>query len=283
MDIEDNITKCLNCGKEFSGKFCPNCGQKANTKRLKLREITEDFVGSIIGGDNKFVNTIICLCYRPGHMAREYLQGHRSRYYNPIQMLMWIISIYAIFSYLIGHDPISSKGLFEDMNNVEAESSWDSFYKLLKDWAHTITSNKLYMMIITAIVTVVPYRYAFRKHKILRKDGAKLAMNNTEQFYALIYESCMEMLLAILILPFSLISEIAEEFVKNVNNYADFLLTVILYKQIYRIKWWKCIKRCILAYILSFIYGIIFILIFIVLIMIVYTAIYGVKEFIIEQ
>ena len=283
MDIEDNITKCLNCGTEFSGKFCPNCGQKANTKRLKLREITEDFVGSIIGGDNKFVNTIICLCYRPGHMAREYLQGHRSRYYNPIQMLMWIISIYAIFSYLIGHDPISSKGLFEDMNSVEAESSWGNFYKIFKNWVHTITGNKLYFTIITAIVTVVPYRYAFRKQTILRKDGAELALNNTEQFYALIYESCIAMIFAILILPFSLIGERAEQLVENTNSYADIVLTVILYKQIYRIKWWKCIKRCIVAFILSCIYITIIIIIIIILTMIVYIAIYGFNEFIIEE
>ena len=26
--------KCLSCGHEYEGNFCPNCGQKADTVRL---------------------------------------------------------------------------------------------------------------------------------------------------------------------------------------------------------------------------------------------------------
>ena len=43
MDTEGNKVKCLNCGNEFTDKFCPNCGQKAKTKRLKLCDMLSDY------------------------------------------------------------------------------------------------------------------------------------------------------------------------------------------------------------------------------------------------
>lgn len=30
IQSETKTTKCLNCGTEFEGKYCPECGQDAN-------------------------------------------------------------------------------------------------------------------------------------------------------------------------------------------------------------------------------------------------------------
>lgn len=277
MNTEENIIKCLNCGKEFTGNFCPQCGQKAKTKRLKLKEILSDFANSIIGGDNKFINTVFGMCRRPGHMVREYLQGHRNQYYNPLQMLIWIISIYAVLSYILGSDPFEFSAVSKDITIPEDGSPWKIFMAYIKKTTNFITSNKLYYTLICTTMAIAPYRYAFRKFKISRPDGNELPLNHTEQFYALIYQSCMEMMFATLLLPFCLIKG-SEEVLKTINNYADITLSVILFKQIYCIGWWKSIKRNLVAFILLILYISIIVIAIFALVIIIFILIYGVDK-----
>ena len=99
-------TVCLNCGNTFKGEFCPHCGQNASTKRLKITETAADFVNSFVGGDNKFMRTCIDLFTRPGYMVRDYLLGKRVRYYNPLQLFLFLLTVFAIFSVaLVGIPP----------------------------------------------------------------------------------------------------------------------------------------------------------------------------------
>lgn len=68
---EHNKNKCLNCGTAFSGKFCPECGQSANTKRLSFRRAITETIPDIYNLDNKFVLTCIDLFRKPGEVLRE--------------------------------------------------------------------------------------------------------------------------------------------------------------------------------------------------------------------
>lgn len=277
MDTEEKKVKCLNCETEFTGKFCPNCGQKSNTKRLKLREMLADFSNSFWGCDNKFVNTLLNLVRRPGHMVREYLQGKRSRYYNPLRMLIWIISIYAIYSFIIGEDPfIVDKAIDEDVD-VKGSLEKYIFLRVAMDFWDFISNNKLYYMIFGAIITVPTYTFAFRKEKIQHSDGAELPLNHAEQFYTLLYQSCIEMIFAILILPFSLIKG-SGNIISEINNYADIVFSFILYKQLYNIGWLRCIKRYIIAVLLTLSYLILCIMLISALAILIYVLINGTKD-----
>lgn len=277
MDTEEIIVKCLNCGNEYTGNFCPNCGQKAKTKRLKLREILADFANSIIGGDNKFANTLRGMCCRPGHMVKEYLQGHRCQYYNPLQMLIWIVSIYAVLSFAIGNDPFGFAGVPADKIVPKGDTPEKAFVAFVGNAVNFISYNKLYYSVFLGITLIVPYRIAFRKHKISRPDGAELPLNYTEQFYTILYESCMEMLLATLLLPFSLIKG-SEVILNGINDYADFLFTLIVYKQLYCISWWKCIRLNLAVLIIWLIYVAVIAIAVFCLLYAIYFLISGRKE-----
>lgn len=274
MNTEEIVVKCLDCGKEYTGNFCPNCGQKAKTKRLKFWEIIADFRNSIIGGDNKFINTLYGLCRRPGHIVREYLQGHRSHYYNPLKMLIGIISLYALLSFVLGSDPFGFAGVPAEKIVPKGDTPWKTFVAFIKNTSNYISYNKLYYSIFWGISLIVPYRIAFRKQKINRPDGAELPLNYTEQFYTIIYESCMEMMLATILLPFSLIKG-SEGILKHINDFADFLFSLIIYKQLYCIGWWKCIKRNLVAFLIWLAY---ITVIAIVVIVVILAIIYGIEK-----
>lgn len=46
---EVKTIRCLNCGKEFEGDFCPKCGQSAKTGRFTLRFIWENLISALFG------------------------------------------------------------------------------------------------------------------------------------------------------------------------------------------------------------------------------------------
>lgn len=248
-EVKIETTKCLNCGNTFEGNFCPHCSQKAKTKRLKLSEIIGDFVNSFIGGDNKFVRTCHDLIVRPGHMVREYLLGHRCQYYNPLQMLIYIITVYSILTYLFGGDPFKVHNFDTDLG-LENGSMGKEFMDGCWDLARKIFSNKLYVTIIGALSAVIPYRFIFRKFDIQRPDNTMLPLNFTENFYTLLYQSCAEMMFATILLPFCLIRG-SEDILSRINSIADFVISVILFKQLLNISWKNSFKRNIYSIILT--------------------------------
>lgn len=268
------IVRCLNCGTEITDNFCPHCGQKAKVKRLKIREIISDLINSIIGGDNKFLNTIIALCTKPGHMTREYLQGHRSRYYNPLQMLIWMVSIYAVLSLIAGSDPLEVTDTIKSDVEINDKSQMGSLINMVSRCYSYIKGNKLYFMITNAIIAVWPFYFIYRKTKISRPDGDELPLNHTEQFYTQLYGACIDILVAILLIPVSLIPD-SEHIVKGIDSAVSMLYFIILYKQLYRIGWMKGIIRTVFAGILAFTYLIILIIILVILVACICYLIYG--------
>ena len=259
MKIEENRTMCLNCGHTYKGQFCPRCGQKAKTKRLQFVELFKNFIGPFVGGDSKVVNTCRDLFIRPGQMVRNYLTGKRIRYYNPLQMFVYVITAYAIISYVLG----VSTSIFDDLANLdfdmEEEAAEYASLGYLAKCARALYSNKLYGTLFIAFLAIFPYRLLFRT-KFQRPDGAMQPLNCTEQFYVQMYHSCLQMMVSIILLPVCLI-EGAEEIVSNIYHIVAFVYVVIIYKQLLGIGWMKSTLLNILAIALTMLLGLVLIII----------------------
>ncbi len=80
---------CLNCESllEKGQKFCPRCGQSAKVKRLSIRELRKDVQTKFLHADSGIIHLTQALALRPGTVAREYVQGKRKKYYNPLKYL----------------------------------------------------------------------------------------------------------------------------------------------------------------------------------------------------
>lgn len=249
MNTEEKRTRCLNCGHTFKGQFCPCCGQKAKTKRLQFVEMFKNFIGPFIGGDSKFLNTCRDLFSRPGYMIRDYLLGKRIRYYNPLQMFVYVITTYAIVSYILGISPSIFDEMAElDLGTVEDIEEFASMDLLMKS-VNALHSNKLYGTLFFAFLSIFPYRMIFRT-KILRPDGAMQPLNLTEQFYTQMFHSCLKMMISIILLPVCLIKG-AEDIVSYIYQIVAFVYIVIVYKQLLGIGWMKSTWLNILTMVLT--------------------------------
>ena len=113
---ENKITKCLNCGTEFQGKFCPECGQRADTKRFTIRFIFTNLLQAILSNDGGVWTTLKSLFTRPGAMVVDILNGKRKSYFSPFPMLFLTLSLYVVIFTFTGSKDIDYDNLLNDDN-----------------------------------------------------------------------------------------------------------------------------------------------------------------------
>jgi len=84
---------CKNCGNEFEGKFCNNCGQKALQHGFTVKHILHDFFHSFTHIDSGLLFLIREMFLRPGIVVKEYIGGKRKKYFNPMQYLVLGVAV----------------------------------------------------------------------------------------------------------------------------------------------------------------------------------------------
>lgn len=82
--------KCENCGHEFQGHFCPNCGQEVAEFNRPFGFVIYDFVGNFFAFDTRFFQTFKYLLFRPGFLTTEFFQGRRVRYSPPFRIFVFL-------------------------------------------------------------------------------------------------------------------------------------------------------------------------------------------------
>ncbi len=78
---------CLNCQQPLQDEnFCPNCGQKNDGRRLTLSYVLSESVTNLFAFDGRFFRTLHTLFRFPGKVPREYIEGKRAKYMNPVRI-----------------------------------------------------------------------------------------------------------------------------------------------------------------------------------------------------
>lgn len=123
VQSEVKTTHCLNCGTEFEGNFCPECGQSAETGRFTLKFIFGNLLAAILGRDGGVAYTLKNLFSRPGKMIVEILDGKRRKYVSPFPMLFLALTVYILIFTLTGSKGGLSSELSLDLSNDAAANS----------------------------------------------------------------------------------------------------------------------------------------------------------------
>lgn len=88
MIISPGPTVCKNCNNTFSGNYCNNCRQSANTHRITWHEIGHNLFHAFFHADKGLLFTIKQMVIRPGIAIREYIEGKRAYHFNPLLFLI---------------------------------------------------------------------------------------------------------------------------------------------------------------------------------------------------
>jgi hypothetical protein len=94
---------CKNCGNNFTGKFCNQCGEKVYTDHdKKLSHFFEEGLHFITHFDSKFLRTIRLIFFKPGFVSHDISNGVRKKYYKPLSLFLLGVVIYLLFPVLRG-------------------------------------------------------------------------------------------------------------------------------------------------------------------------------------
>jgi hypothetical protein len=128
-------TNCLNCGTDVAGRYCQNCGQENIVTRQNAWSLITHFVYDIFHFDGKFFDTLRYLFFRPGRVPREYAEGRRQKYLDPIRMYLFTSALFFLIFFAIskfnfknndvGNAPLSAVHRYELATTVR--QSKDSF------------------------------------------------------------------------------------------------------------------------------------------------------------
>ncbi|RYG54610.1 MAG: DUF3667 domain-containing protein, partial [Chitinophagaceae bacterium] len=126
---------CRNCGNEFEGNFCNNCGQKSKTARLDWAYLNDEAKYTFLHLNGGLLFTIAQLFKRPGHAIREFVDGKRVNYYKPILLLFVVAGFYGLLVHNIDFRKIQEAARIDNAGvSEEQKVLLDSLFQGAQWW-----------------------------------------------------------------------------------------------------------------------------------------------------
>ncbi|WP_282135839.1 DUF3667 domain-containing protein [Seonamhaeicola maritimus] len=93
--MESSTETCKNCEKKFDQdyKFCPHCGQQAKDD-LTVGVLFYNTISNYFSFDARFFKSFLPLMFKPGYLARKFIEGKRLLYLHPAQLYLFISVIF---------------------------------------------------------------------------------------------------------------------------------------------------------------------------------------------
>jgi len=102
--LEANVTTtCQNCESEHETgfEFCPHCGQKTE-EDLTVGVLFYNTIANYFSFDARFLRSFIPLVFKPGVLAKRFVNGKRLMYLHPAQMYLFIsVVFFFLFSFKV--------------------------------------------------------------------------------------------------------------------------------------------------------------------------------------
>ena len=149
---------CNNCGFDFTGDFCPTCGQKHTMGPVTWDSIRTGVMDLWGMGTRSLPYTLLQLILRPGYLIGDYISGRRQVSFPPVKMLVLVGLAVFLIGKLCGLELFDSTDGFLEIKDDENSPFFQLFTWLEKhyDWA------SLFLYLAMALPTYFMFRYAPR-------------------------------------------------------------------------------------------------------------------------
>jgi hypothetical protein len=141
---------CKTCGTIFTSKYCPNCGQPQELKRIDGHYIIHE-IEHVLHVERGILYTIRELLTHPGQNVKNYLTENRSRLVKPVIFIIVTSLLYSICNNIFH---------FEDAYTNQLDSHKSTSNTIYK-W---IQGHYGYANIIMGVFIAVWTKLFFRKH-----------------------------------------------------------------------------------------------------------------------
>jgi len=160
---------CKNCGKEFDGHYCSQCGQPAKTHEINAHFLVHDIQHGFFHVEKGILFTIKELFTRPGHSIREYIQGKRVNHFKPISLVLLLAGILGFLFHYFHYDILVNSFEVNGTGN-EADKLRNSFNEVSEWVSGHYALLSLLLLPVFSIGTFFSFRkegYNFIEHLVL--------------------------------------------------------------------------------------------------------------------
>ena len=176
-----NQSECLNCHEQLSATatFCSNCGQKATTGLISLKEFIQNFVDNVFNLDSRIVQTLKWL-FIPAKLTQEYFKGRHRTYYHPIRLyLVMSIIFFAALNFIADAENVMSDTLGGDIEEgIVEEVHREKFLEEID----TLTKKKVFFQNSTAKAVLDSLKMALGKD--VKRDSFVVDLTGEEKKFA---------------------------------------------------------------------------------------------------
>ena len=93
---------CANCGTILEGQFCHVCGQNSDTHKRSILHLIWEAIEATFELDGRLFRTVPQLFFRPGLLARDYIDGRIVRHVPPFRTFLVAL---VLFIFAAQHTP----------------------------------------------------------------------------------------------------------------------------------------------------------------------------------
>ena len=79
---------CKNCGTPLEGWYCHTCGQNADTHHRSILHLIWEAIEGMFHLDGRLANTLPLLFFKPGKLAKDYMEGRIIRHVPPFRTFL---------------------------------------------------------------------------------------------------------------------------------------------------------------------------------------------------
>lgn len=115
---------CLNCGHHVPDRFCGHCSQENVDTKESFGHLVSHFFQDITHYDSKLLLTLKYLFFYPGRLTRDYINGKRLTYVNPIRLYVFTSFVFFLMMGLTGQH----ENPYERNMEVQQKAKLDSIY-----------------------------------------------------------------------------------------------------------------------------------------------------------
>src|SRR5688572_12970642 len=204
---------CKNCDATIDSRFCPNCGQKAEVHRITFGHLIHEFFHAMTHADKGFFLLVKDLIKRPGFVIKEYIEGRRKKYFNPISFLVITTAAGAIFSF--------KSGYYAALTRIQTGSTSQTVSE-----AREIATNNAKLLGLFLIVPI----YSFLSWLFFWRPRYNFAEHIVLQSYSI---GMLYIVQSLIFIPFFLLFPSTVDINNRILHLVFIIYMVIIYKQLF--------------------------------------------------
>lgn len=114
---------CKNCGADFDGNYCSQCGQKSGIEALQMSSLLSEALAVFFYLERRFIYTFKQIFIAPYDLVKSYSYGARRKHANPFQFFLFFLTIYLVLYSIFGDDLFKSLGVEMNVDGKKMESA----------------------------------------------------------------------------------------------------------------------------------------------------------------